>query len=290
MPSAGVLGGGSKLCIHNTDLPPYAREAWLDLLAEEIDLSGTITGPDSGFSRGLYLDLAERSHNVTGATGGGTASAAAAGCGAAVRACAAALGAPLSELKIVVQGLGGLGMPLAEDLARAGAALVVTDRNPQRLDDLLGALTPELRKRVDVVAPYQALEVEADILATCALGGVISSMNASELKVRAICGGANNQLVAESFADERDLARHLQEAGVLYVPDWMASAGGAIHGVMEFEAGEEFDPRAALARIHRVCGWQVDEVLGDSRRTGQAPLEVGRERYLSGLGPVAPIP
>ncbi len=83
------------------------------------------------------------------------------------------------------------------------------------------------------------------------------------------------------------LARILHDAGVLYVPDWMVSAGGAIHGVMEFLGGEEFEPKRALARIHRVCGWQVDEILSESRLRGHPPFELARNRYLARLAPSA---
>jgi leucine dehydrogenase len=252
----------------------------LEALAEEIDLSGTITGPDSGLSREDILDLAARTSNVTGTRAGGTSVSAAFGVHEAVQATAAALGSPVNELHLVVQGLGSLGAPLAEQLAKEGAQLTVTDQDHRRIDLLLSALTPGERRQVGVVAPYQALDVEADILVPCAVGGLLDTAVARTLKCRAICGGANNQLVGSSLAEELDAARALHDAGVLFVPDWLASAGGTIHGTMEARDGDEFDLRKAHARIRRVCGWMVDELLERAKRTGRVPLEMAVERWL----------
>jgi glutamate dehydrogenase/leucine dehydrogenase len=111
----------------------------------------------------------------------------------------------------------------------------------------------------------------------------VTSENVPALKCRAICGGANNQLAARSLEEERSLARTLMERSILYVPDWLASAGGAIHGVMEYEARDAFDPRHARARIGRLCGWAVDEILEQSKKTGLPALEIAIERFLGPL-------
>jgi leucine dehydrogenase len=277
----GNRRGGSKLAVHNTEFPEYDHDRWVALLAEEIGLSGTITGPDVGFRPAVLRDLARHTPAVTGVQGGGTGGAAAQGVLAALGATAAALGSPLGQLRVAVQGLGGLGMPLAESLAGAGCELVVTDRDPDRLDRLLAALDPQARRRVNVVAPYQILDVEADVLSPNALGGLIDDEAlARDLGFRAVCGGANCQLASRTLTEDLKLAERLHAKGVLFVPDWMASCGGAIAGVMEHEARERFDLRAVEARIQRVCGWQVDEVLVQARSSGRSPLAVATEHYL----------
>jgi len=278
--AAEVGRGGSKLCLHNPPLPPYDRDLWLDALIEEIDLSGTITGPDVGLSASDMLDLAARTDNVAGVLGGGTSVSTAFGVMEAIRATAAALGAPLKELHLTVQGLGTVGLPVAEFLAKEGSKLTVTDQDHRRIDVLLSALTPDERRRVGVVAPYQALDVDADLLIPCAVGGLLTSEITDGIHYRAICGGANNQLRGDSLHEEIAVARALHAAGVLFVPDWIASAGGTIHGTMESVQGENFDPRKARARIRRVCGWMVDELLEQAKRTGRIPLELAIERWL----------
>ncbi|HMS17957.1 MAG TPA: hypothetical protein PKA37_14030, partial [Planctomycetota bacterium] len=76
-------------------------------------------------------------------------------------------------------------------------------------------------------------------------------------------------------------ARALHRSGVLYVPDWLAGAGGTIHGTMEFREGEAFDSRKVHARIHRICGTQVDELLDSAKRTGRPPLELALESLVA---------
>jgi glutamate dehydrogenase/leucine dehydrogenase len=278
--AAGSGRGGSKLGVHNPGIPEYERSAWIECLAEEIELSGTITGPDTGYPADVYRDLAERSDAVTGVTGGGTAEAAAHGVYLAVRATAAALGISLAEATLAVQGLGSLGLDLARRLVADGARLTVTDRDHRRIDALLAGLEADRRSRVSVVAPYQILDVGCDVLVPCATGGVVSQETLPRLRARALCGGANNQLEASCLEDEISLARALQARSILFVPDWLASAGGAIHGIAEWRAGPDFDPRQARARIRRLCGWGVDEILERAKRTGTPPLEVAIERFL----------
>ena len=72
----------------------------------------------------------------------------------------------------------------------------------------------------------------------------------------------------------------MMQRNILFVPDWLASAGGTIHAVMELIHGDAFDPRQVLAKVNRVCGWMVDEVLGEAKRTGHSPLEIAVNRHL----------
>ena len=283
--AAKTSRGGSKLCIHNPPLPPYDREAWLEALTEEIDLSGTITGPDVGLTGADIRDLAARTDNVSGIRGGGTSVSAALGVHESLQATAAALGQPLNETHVTIQGLGGLGLTLATQLARDGAKLTVTDQDHGRIDALLAGLMPAERKLVGVVAPYQIAEVEADIFSPCAVGDVITLGGIDGLRCRAICGGANNQLHADSLGEELALAERIHDAGILFVPDWLASAGGTIHGVMEWEQGDAFDTKKAQARIRRISGWAVDALLEEAKRTGRVPLDIAVERHLGDLSP-----
>ncbi len=72
------------------------------------------------------------------------------------------------------------------------------------------------------------LDVECDVLSPCALGGVVTEAVVPRLKCRVVCGAANNQLTGDAVDDE------LHERGILYVPDFVASAGGIINIAEEF--------------------------------------------------------
>lgn len=270
--ASGIPRGGSKIVLHSPGVPEYGRDRFLGALAEEIDLSGTATGPDMGLPPSVFEALSARSRNVTCC--GALTSAAAFGVHAAISAVAASLSQPLTELHVAVQGLGTLGQPLAHQLAREVAKLSVTDVDHRRIDQLLDSLNEDERARVQVVAPYQIVELGADVLSPAAMGGIITAARIPKLRCRAICGGANNILAAENLREELELARALNAAGILFVPDWIASAGGAIHAAVREKEGPEFDERHARARIQRTCGTELDRLLGEARRSAHAPFEM----------------
>jgi leucine dehydrogenase len=81
-----------------------------------------------------------------------------------------------------------------------------------------------LADRLDAewVTPAVALSVEADVLAPCALGGILDFDTVAGLRVPVVAGAANTQL-----ADD-DIAERLRERGILWAPDFVANAGGLI--------------------------------------------------------------
>jgi leucine dehydrogenase len=68
----------------------------------------------------------------------------------------------------------------------------------------------------------QLFEIDCDVYAPCALGGSLSSENVPRLRCRIVAGSANNQLA------EPEAAELLQARGILYAPDYVINAGGAI--------------------------------------------------------------
>jgi leucine dehydrogenase len=62
-----------------------------------------------------------------------------------------------------------------------------------------------------------------DILAPCALGGILDHKTIQQLKCQMVCGTANNQLLHPD-AD----GALLKQRGILYAPDFIANAGGLI--------------------------------------------------------------
>jgi leucine dehydrogenase len=164
----------------------------------------------------------------------------------------------LAGLTAAVQGLGHVGMPLCGHLRDAGADLVVADVDPDRAAEAAG------RFGARVVDPASILAQPADLFAPCALGDVLDDRTIATLQAKVVCGGANNQL---------SLARHdamLAERGILYVPDYIASAGGVIDFDQEQRDDRPEAVLAAVARIHDV----VLEVLQRAEAMGMTPLSV----------------
>jgi leucine dehydrogenase len=129
---------------------------------------------------------------------------------------------------IAVQGLGSVGSHLCALLHRIGAKLIVSDLDADKVAMIVG------RFGAKAVSPDEILAVEADMLAPCALGAILNSESIPALRVRAICGGANNQL-----ATPRD-GQALADRGILYAPDYVVNAGGIINVAAEY-LGETTD-------------------------------------------------
>jgi len=231
--------GGAKSVIA---LPTARRDidevTWNRILrihAENVDrLNGAYwTGPDVNTTADDMDVLGETTDFVFGRSvgRGGMGSSApntASGVFVAMKATARFCGlGDLDGLTVLVQGLGAVGGHLAEMLARAGARLLVADVNSERI-----AWAREFG--CIPVTPAQATTTPCDIFAPCAMGGVIDSTVAQQLRASAVVGAANNIL-----ADD-DAGSVLRDRGILYAPDFAANAGGALylvgHEVLEWDA------------------------------------------------------
>lgn len=144
----------------------------------------------------------------------------------------------LTGLTVAVQGLGNVGYYLCKDLAGAGAKLIVADIDEQRVQravDEFGAVA---------VDSDQILFQKADVLAPCALGGILDETTIPRLKVAIVAGGANNQLATDEDGDT------LKEMGILYAPDYVINAGGIINVAYEYlNLGDEKEVMAKLEEI-----------------------------------------
>jgi leucine dehydrogenase len=129
-----------------------------------------------------------------------------------------AFGSPdLEGRSVLVQGVGDVGARLAEQLAEAGARVLVSDIDTERASELAGRIGAE------VVPAETALRADCDIYAPCALGGTLGAETIPQLRCRIVAGCANNQVA------ETDDAARLADAGILYAPDYVINAGGVIH-------------------------------------------------------------
>lgn len=120
-----------------------------------------------------------------------------------------------------VQGLGKVGAKVAEQLMQAGADLYVTDINEHAVNDLV-TKAKAIGAGIKVVSGEEIYSVPADVFVPCALGGIINDQTVDQLKVKAVVGSANNQLIENSHG------AMLQEKGILYAPDYIVNAGGLI--------------------------------------------------------------
>jgi leucine dehydrogenase len=110
---------------------------------------------------------------------------------------------------------------MAAMLAAEGARLVVADVEEARCRSLAAELG------ATVVEPSEILSADLDVLAPCAAGAVVTAEVAQALTARYVIGAANNVLA------EPGVAATLRARGIVYVPDFIANAGGLIACVAE---------------------------------------------------------
>lgn len=169
--------------------------------------------------------------------------------------------ADLSGQRVLVQGLGHVGMSLAEKLHAAGVHLLVSDINETSLERARNDLDAEI---IPVDAVFEA---DMDIFAPCALGGILNEYTAQKLTAKLVCGAANNQLAAPKIAEL------LRARGVQYLPDYVVNAGGIISVAGEIhKAGPGF-------REDRLTGiaMRIREVLAHSLHSGKTTTQVADE-------------
>ncbi|MES0827654.1 Glu/Leu/Phe/Val dehydrogenase family protein [Ruegeria sp. SCP11] len=167
----------------------------------------------------------------------------------------------LADRRVLVQGLGHVGMSLAEKLHQAGATLIVSDINAAALDRARTTLGAE------ICAVDKVIDVPMDIFAPCALGGILTSETAGKISARLICGAANNQLADDG------VAQILRARDIRYLPDYVVNAGGIISVASEIHhAGKAYRD----ARLNEVAT-RIREILDLSNQTGKSTTQVADE-------------
>ena len=172
---------------------------------------------------------------------------------------------------VTLQGCGHVGYYLAKELSAAGAELIVTDIDAERVRTVVDEFGA---KAVDLDAIYGA---KADIFAPCALGGIINDRTIPQLKVEIVAGAANNQLLEARHGDE------LEERDILYAPDYVANAGGVINVYGELAGWDSSRALRQAAEIYDTVLHVFEIAKQDGIPTYQAADRLA-ERRLKGVG------
>jgi leucine dehydrogenase len=255
------LGGGKSVIL--APLGDYDRAALLRAHGRAVDyLRGRyVTSVDIGTGPEDMVVVREGTSHVTGLPGelGDPSPITARGVVRAMQAARqhAAGTASLANVRVALQGCGHVGRSLAEQLRDLGARLTVSDVDAKRARataDLCGG---------DVCDTDAIYGVEADIYAPCATGASLNDATISRLEARIVAGAANNQL-AEDRHDQL-----IRDRGIVYVPDFIANAGGAIY----------------LCRV--LAGWSDDEVANAVEGIFDTALDVLQRAQHNGTGTLA---
>ncbi|RSN29904.1 amino acid dehydrogenase [Amycolatopsis sp. WAC 04169] len=277
-------GGKSVVALHGVPSAELRREVLLDHADLIASLDGAyLAGPDVGTGPEDMLVLRERTphvfclpeeHGGTGSSSGPTA----VGVLAALRAGARAVFGDddMNGRKVVISGYGSVGAHLAVALATRGAEVVVSDVDERRL---AAAREQGLKQ----VAPEKVLGIEADVLIPAAVGGVFGP--GTEVAAPLVVGPANNQLTDDTVAEA------LAARGVLWIPDFVASAGGVVYTLGREK--ENLSHAEALTRVEALEK-TTQEILDAASANGTTPLAeadaLAETRLTSGAGPRTPSP
>ena len=171
--------------------------------------------------------------------------------------------AELDGRTILVQGLGGVGAPLARSLAEGGASVLLSDVDQGRV----ASLAEEIGGRP--VAPENVYDTACDVYAPCAVGATLNPQTIPRLACRIVAGSANNQLLENADAER------LHERDVLYVPDYVINSGGAM-AFSQMRDGD-WDRDLLMRRVDGV-GTAVAEILREAADAGSSPLTASHKR------------
>ena len=241
------LGGGKSVIVG--DPRREKTPALFEAMGRFIDSFGGqyITAEDVGVGIPDLLSVRKTTRWVTGLSremgGSGNPSPyTARGTFEGIRACAIeAWGSDDLKGKVVaLQGPGNVGYPLCEQLAAAGARLIVADVSQDNMDRAVRNLGAQ------AVPPEAIYDQACDIFSPNALGAVLNDDTIPRLKCKVVAGAANNQLL-----DEVRHAQALKARGILYAPDYVINAGGIINVGCEFLPGG-YNEQGALARIQNI--------------------------------------
>ncbi|MBC2162719.1 Glu/Leu/Phe/Val dehydrogenase [Listeria booriae] len=176
----------------------------------------------------------------------------------------------LAEKTVAVQGVGNVAYALCELLHKDGAKLVVTDINQEAVNRAVAAFGAK------AVAPNEIYDVDADIFAPCALGGVLNDTTIPRLQVKAVCGSSNNQLLQTIHHGQM-----LADRGILYAPDYIVNAGGVINVADELSRYNEERAKHKIGEIYGQIGKVFDIAKEDKILPAQAANRMAEQRMES---------
>jgi len=147
----------------------------------------------------------------------------------------------LKAVRVAVQGVGHVGLPLVKLLLESQANVWVAD-TPEKLRELtqLGLLPARVNL---VAAPESIYDLDVDVFSPCWQGAVINSRTIPRLKARLVCGAANNILREPEDADR------LRARAIEYVPDFVCNRMGIVNCADEWMGYIPEDVRQASSNV-----------------------------------------
>jgi leucine dehydrogenase len=163
-----------------------------------------------------------------------------------------------------IQGAGKIGEHLLRAVYPKAKKVYITDINLKKLSQLKKEFP-----NIEVVGIDDIYSVAADFFSPCAVSHSLNKRTIKQLKCKVILGGANIQL------DNAEIGVQLHKMGILYIPDYVANAGGLISVTDEYEHGKASQKRIQEKLL--IIPKRVKQIIGKSRITHTSTSEVADE-------------
>ena len=186
-------------------------------------------------------------------------------------------GIPPADTRVAIQGFGNVGSNLAGLLSEEGVRVIAVSDSGGGIHnayglDVAAAIAYKAEHGVlegfpgaDAITNEELIEIDCDVLAPCALEQVITAENASRVRAKMICEGANGPTTPG--ADEI-----LEDRGILVLPDVLANAGGVVVSYFEWVQGlQEY-----FWKEYEVTRSSTTSSCGRSRRPGRRATDLPR--------------
>ena len=180
----------------------------------------------------------------------------------------------LKDKTVAIQGMGHVGEPLIQFLFEKNVKKVVgTDINPAHIDYVKKKFSGKnidcrLVKKNDL----SIFSEECDIFSPNATGAILNKKTTPLLKVKIVCGAANNQL-----EDMHSDGKLLHNRGIIYVPDFLTNRMGIVTCANEQYGYVDNDP---LIQDHFSRDWEhsifnsAKQVLKESKEKNIPTAEI----------------
>ena len=259
---AGVPYGGSKGVIigdPHRDKTPQLLIAYAEAFNS---LNGVTTGTDVGLTDEDVTLMRQHSKFILGAPNGdklSTSAMATLGVFSGIEGCLESLydSADMTGKKFAIKGLGKTGMELLKLLYERGAHVIAAEIDKEKIE-----YAKEHYPRLILVSPAVIHKQKVDGYCPCALRGDLNPKSVKELNCQFIIGTENNQLTAGEIGD------WLHKSGILYIPDYVANAGGLIAVVDELEKSG-YSKERVLKRVKGIKE-TVKKIILDAKNEHQA--------------------
>lgn len=279
-------GGGKSVLVGDPKMPLAQKETLIRAFAQALrNEESYIFGPDMGTdelcmawvrdeigrSVGLPREVGGIPLDEIGATGWGLFH--------AVEVALPFCDFAIDEARVVIQGFGSVGQHAAKFLADKGARLVACSDsqgaifNPDGLHiEELIALKNQGKSVIDgeqgeKMERDAVIDVECDIWIPAARPDVIDEHNMHRLNTKLIPQGANIPMTAAAEAK-------LYQQGIIYIPDFIANAGGVICAAMEYRGTTQSEAFTVIAeKIRR----NTEIVLSRAKQEQLLPREAASQ-------------